>query len=760
VSRRRVAIVTPWFGPECKGGAEMIALELATRLSAFDDVTVLTTTSRSFLHDWDVDYHKPGRSRDGSYAIERFRVKPRDRGEFNRVNLELLGMPPERWNEISSQSDRFETFIDESINSPDLEKHLRYKASGLYDAVLFIPYLYGVVVRGIEAYPGKAHLIPCLHDEAYARIPRIEASIHKAASLLFNSSGEAEFALRLYGPGVLRKSYVVGSGIPPRGESAGDIPIDAPFFLYIGRRAPEKGVDDLLTIFKRYRTNGNASRTNLVLIGPGEQSYDDPSAGVRDLGFVDEPMKLALLARAVALVNPSHNESYSRVLMEAWREETPVVAHAACLATSMAVRESKGGFVAGTPAEWLDALHALDTMTPALRRALAAQGTEYAAEHADWDRAISRLRSAIGIDAPSAAPRNGKRIDQVLEGFDDGDAISDYARHIRRRLQGLGYESNIYAVNLPSWIEDGKLLAPGSLANADAVVYHHSIGSRALDNVLASSGRKAIIYHNITPPECFEPYAPAIAQQLAHGREQLAALTTKFDIFIADSDYNARELHDLGAPAVRTISVVNDFRNLDCSPKNLRSSFDRATTWLFVGRVVPNKAFHALIDAFEAYLALEDDARLLVVGKYGLSDPYYIDLKKTLEERRLDPYVYFTGFAHEPHLVAAYQSADVFVCLSEHEGFCVPLVEAMFFDLPIVAKALAAVPGTLGNAGLLLEPDADACDVAAAVHEVCTNDDLRSQIIASQRARRIDFLPERIVPLIDQLAADLTQASA
>ncbi len=85
----------------------MIALELATRLSAFDEVTVLTTTSRSFLHDWDVDYHKPGRSREGSYAVERFRVASRDRGEFNRVNLELLGTPRERWDEIASHSERF-----------------------------------------------------------------------------------------------------------------------------------------------------------------------------------------------------------------------------------------------------------------------------------------------------------------------------------------------------------------------------------------------------------------------------------------------------------------------------------------------------------------------------------------------------------------------------------------------------------------------------------------------------------------------------
>src|SRR5208283_4892741 len=186
----------------------------------------------------------------------------------------------------------------------------------------------------------------------------------------------------------------------------------------------------------------------------------------------------------------------------------------------------------------------------------------------------------------------------------------------------------------------------------------------------------------------------------------------------------------------------------------------RGTTWLFVGRVSPNKGLRPLIDAFETYLALDDNASLVILGKYDRDDRYYNELKTLLVERRIDPYVTFTGYVSESGVVGRYRSADVFVCLSEHEGFCVPLVEAMFFDVPIVAKALAAVPGTLEAAGLMLDADADAAEVAAAVREMCTDDELRSRIITAQRERRRAFLPEQIDPLIDALARDLIRPAA
>lgn len=753
--KRRVAILTPWFGEECTGGAELQARELAMRLSVRDSVTVLTTTSRSFLHSWDVGYHKPGRYSERGYDVVRFPVEPRNVEAFNRVNQELLGLARERWPEISTHPARTEAFIEESINAPRLEDHLRRQAASRYDAILALPYLYGVVVRGIEAARVPVHLIPCLHDEAYARVPRIENAFHAARGLLFNSAGEAELALRLYGPGILHKSWVVGEGIAASEVAPAANPIGGRYYLYLGRREREKGVDALLETFRRYRSNGSTGDVALVLAGPGERSYNDAANGVRDLGFVDEATKRALLRDALALVNPSQNESYSRVLMEAWREETPVVAHAHCLATATAVRESHGGLLAATSDEWIAALHEIESMEESRRRQIGAHGARYAAENADWDKAIARLHTAIGFDRAKAPRRRGKRIDQVLEAFDAGDAISDEARGIAGRLRTLGYDSNIYALNIAPGVEGASLLTSRALAGSDGVVYHHSIGSDAADAVCAAKCRKAVIYHNLTPAHFFAPYLPDVVKQLERGREQLNRLVNACDLFVGDSDFNADELRALGAGNVRTLPVATELRRFDVTPHPHALRVNRGATWLFVGRVSPNKGIGDLIDAFQAYLALDEDAALVILGKYDPADRYYNELKATLAERRIKPYVTFTGYVDVAKVVAYYRSASVFVCLSEHEGFCVPLVEAMFFDVPIVAKAVTAVPGTLGNAGILLEPQADAYDIAATIREVCTDAELRAAVIAAQRERRAAFLPAKIEPLIDTLAADL-----
>ncbi|MBV8198227.1 MAG: glycosyltransferase, partial [Candidatus Eremiobacteraeota bacterium] len=703
--KRRVAILTPWFGEECIGGAERQASELARRLSARLAVTVLTTTSRSFHHTWDANYHKPGRRLEAGYEVLRFSVTRRDADVFNRVNQELLGLSRERWREIGTRRSKMDAFIDESINSPQLEKYLRRQASH-YDAIVALPYLYGVVVRGIEAAQRPVHLIPCLHDEAYARIPRIEDAFHAAAGLLFNSAGEAELALRLYGPGILHKSYVVGEGIESTKVPAGANPISGRYYLYLGRREPEKGLDSLLDAFGDYRSNGSTRDVTLVLAGPGERSYENAARGVRDLGFVDESTKHALLRDALALLNPSQNESYSRVLMEAWREGVPVVAHGSCLATSTAVRESEGGLIASTREEWIAALHTLETMQIEERRTIGARGSYYASANADWEAAIQRLEAALGLGGVAAA-RKGKRIDQVLEAVDAGDAISDEARGIRRRLHALGYDSSIYALHVVPGVDDASQMSARALGASDALIYHHSIGSDAAEAVLEAHCRKAVIYHNLTPPRFFAPYMPDVVAQLERGREQLARLAVDCDLLVGDSDFNADELRALGARNVRALPVATEMQRFDVTPHVHTLRADHGTRWLFVGRVSPNKGIGPLIEAFKAYLALDEDATLTILGKYDRSDRYYNELKSRLAELRIDPYVTFTGYVEPAKVVAHYRNASVFVCLSEHEGFCVPLVEAMFFDVPIVAKALTAVPGTLSNAGILLEPEAD-----------------------------------------------------
>jgi glycosyltransferase involved in cell wall biosynthesis len=756
VTKRHVAIVTTWFGPDATGGAESAARELATRLAERERVTILTTTARSFHHDWSADYFRPGTTREGALEVRRFRLDPRDNDAFHRLNGKLLSTPRERWREVTANRIDTDPFIKHSINSTELENHLRKEAPSRYDAVAFIPYLHGVTVRGIEAYQGPAHLIPCLHDEVYARIPRIEDALHRAATLLFNSEGEAELALRLYGPGLLHKSVVMGEGIPPASAPAAKAPVEGPYFLYLGRRDATKGVDFLVDAFARYRENGGRPESTLVLAGPGEQSYAVNGGFVRDLGFVDEATKIALIRNAHALVQPSFNESYSRAIMEAWREEVPVIVQEACLATAMAVHSCGGGLAATDARDWGEAFAHLERLEGDARREMGRRGAAYARENADWDRVLERFRRAVGFDAPAPPARRGKRIDQVIETMAHGDAISNYACHLQDRFRALGYDSTIYAINV--WRNaDGRAerLEPYSLEASDAIVYHHSIRFDAPSALLKPAVRKALIYHNITPASFYQPYSPKFAGVLDEGRAQLRELLPAFNIAAGVSDYNAAELAALGGRSVRTVPIFVDFSRFDVTPPQHVFEQTRGTRWLSVGRVAPNKGLHDVIEAFELFLGIDEDATLTIVGAFDRLDPYFHKLRSMVRSLHLEGNVTFTGNVDEASLCGYYRSADVYVCLSEHEGFCAPLVEAMFFDLPIVARASSAIPETLGGAGLIVEPGTGPGEIAALVNELRSDESLRARVLAAQRARRDAFLDERVFPPVDALIEEL-----
>jgi glycosyltransferase involved in cell wall biosynthesis len=751
VTRRRIAIVTPWYGPEASGGAETLAREFAVHLSQADDVTILTTTGRSFLADWGSNYFKPGRTKERGYEVLRFRVGRRNNDEFHRINGELMKASRADWDELVLHRARLEPFIDDSINSPGLEDYLRGSEAAKYDAVVFVPYLYGVVVRGIEAYPGPAHLLPCLHDEAYARLPRLEDLFHRAASLLFNSEGEAELALRIYGPGILHKCHVIGAGISLPAGDAPSVPMSEPYFLFLGRRDATKGLDFLIEAFKLYRQSSR-SGYSLVLAGPGNNPYDDPEQGIRDLGFVDEGTKRALLRQARALVQPSVNESYSRVIMEAWREGLPVVARAGCLATATAVDRSGGGFVAEGLDSWCETFSRIELANSEELKDLGRRGLAYAALHSNWDNVVEQFRFATALSGPAIVRPRGKRIDQVVETMAYGDAISDYARSLRSHLRALGYESDIYArIILPRVAAEARVISPEALAAAQGLIYHHSIDFNDLETILSAPTSKALIYHNITPAHFFRDYDAAFAGHLERGRAQLSLLADTFKLCAADSRFNADELRDFGFEEVTVIPVPINFARFDITPAPISQMSD-GPQWLFVGRISPSKGLRQLLEAFEVFACLEPAARLILVGAYHPADRYYQELMKLVIERHLEANVVFAGIVDEATLTAHYRSADVYVCLSEHEGFCVPLVEAMYFDVPIVAAAKTAIVETLGDSGVLID-GMDALETAALVREVLSDGGLRARVIDSQRRRRTAFLPENVFRDVDAFVA-------
>ena len=272
------------------------------------------------------------------------------------------------------------------------------------------------------------------------------------------------------------------------------------------------------------------------------------------------------------------------------------------------------------------------------------------------------------------------------------------------------------------------------------LLYQCSTGSPVAEWLLRRPEPKLSNYHNITPAAFFAPWEPHVGAELDVARRQLADLAAGTELAVCDSAYNEAELVELGYRATTVVPILLDTAAFEHEVD--RAHLDRllaakaggGADWLFVGRVAPNKCQHDLVKAFAAYRKLYDPrARLHLIGGSS-SHAYLTALERFIEALDLGGAVRITGSVSAGELTAHYRAADAFVCLSEHEGFCVPLLEAMHHHVPIVALGAAAVPETLGGAGLVLD-DKDPATVAATVARVVDDPALRAARVASGDAR-------------------------
>lgn len=341
-------------------------------------------------------------------------------------------------------------------------------------------------------------------------------------------------------------------------------------------------------------------------------------------------------------------------------------------------------------------------------------------------------------------------IHQFIPSLAGRDAIGRHTLEARRLLRDAGFDSEIYCGE--ALREVAKFATPYQQFEATAgqptwLLYQCSTGSPVGTFCAQRPEPMVIDYHNITPASLFEAWEPHVGVELSAGRSQLAELAPDCVLGLADSSYNAEELRELGCPTTAVAPILLDLADFHEPPD--QATLDRlrrerdggGADWLFVGRVAPNKAQHHVIGAFAAYVRhIDPRARLHLVGGSS-SHRYLTALQDLVAELGLQPQVRFASSVNHAELLAHYAVADVFVCLSDHEGFCVPLVEAMELGLPVVAFRSSAVPETLGDGGLLL-PTKDASVVAAAVERIVTDDALRSTMIAAGKARAEQFSME------------------
>lgn len=329
-------------------------------------------------------------------------------------------------------------------------------------------------------------------------------------------------------------------------------------------------------------------------------------------------------------------------------------------------------------------------------------------------------------------------VHQVCAGAVPRDAISHHLLESQAVLRAMGLRSEILCEDERIHGELARRVLPVSRWDAlarpgDAAILHYSIGSPAFWHVLDRCDRAAMHYHNITPAELLWEDAPAVALACRRGREELAALAGRVGSAAADSGFNARELRELGFPPARVVGVMR--RELPVAPPRRRD--DGRLRMLFVGRGVPNKAQHHLIAALAALRQAGADAELVLVGTWEGMAAYERRCLRLARDLMVDDRVIVAGSLDDDALAGAYADADCFVCLSDHEGYCVPLVEAMAAGLPIVAFAAGAVPETVGRAGLVLDRKEPSL-VAEAVLEAVGNEALRTRMAegrADQLAR-------------------------
>jgi len=337
-------------------------------------------------------------------------------------------------------------------------------------------------------------------------------------------------------------------------------------------------------------------------------------------------------------------------------------------------------------------------------------------------------------------------IHQFLPVLARHDAIGETVLEIQKYLLNLGYDSKIFVETI---IDPTKTITKSFREyipeKNDLLIYHHSIGSSLAKHLSELSQLKLLFYHNITPSKFFEDYDQTLVNQLDQGRDQLKILSQHFTYAMAASGYNKAELSSYG---FKTIFDMQYFLNLErfnniVPDKEILNSYNDTTNIIFVGRRSPNKKVEDILKVFAYYKIFNPNSKLFLLGGSWSVEEYVKKLETLKEKLKIDnnDVISITTLS-DKELKSYFQISDVFLCMSEHEGFCIPLVESMHFDIPIIAYNAGAIPDTLGGAGILLNHKKFG-EIANIIDILISNDLLKNQIIEQQNQRLLNFSDEK-----------------
>ena len=524
--------------------------------------------------------------------------------------------------------------------------------------------------------------------------------------------------------------------------------------LFVGRVAPNKKQEDVIRAFACYQRRYDPT-ARLILAGSDgigaykKRLWDYTRAlGVKNVkftGHISFSQLLALYRTAHVLLCMSEHEGFCVPLLESMVFSLPVVARNAA-----AVGETLGdaGILLedGDPEKAAAALHRA-VRDEALRRELREKEKRRLGE-LSGEAAEGRFCGLFAAFLAAPRPERKRRVVQMLPRLSRGDAVSGDALALRQVLRTFPVREDVWCYECPDPLLRAAVRCsetPPELRKEDVAVFHFAMGEKMAECFAALRCKKVLIYHSVTQPEFPAPYSAPMAAACRKGRAMAAGLAAKADRVFAVSEYDRRELLAMGVGQVEVLPLLLPLEEYDAPPREstLRRYGDGRTNILFVGRVAPNKKFEDAVRAFACYRERFDPTARLILAGADDALPAYTNRLRAYIARLGGEGIELTGKVAFEELLALYRTAHVFLCMSEHEGFCVPLAEAMYFDVPIVARAAAAVPDTLGGSGVLL-PDGDAERAAEAIDRLRRDGAYREEVLRGQRLRLRDFAWDRI----------------
>ena len=343
--------------------------------------------------------------------------------------------------------------------------------------------------------------------------------------------------------------------------------------------------------------------------------------------------------------------------------------------------------------------------------------------------------------------------------MEEGDAIGNHAVAIRTLLRSRGFDSEIFVSrssktmrgSCRSYLEYSKWSSPDNV-----IIYHFGVGSPMTSVFLDAPDRKAIIYHNITPERFYAGVNDEVYYILKRGRRELSLLAGEVDLAMADSEFNRCELTAMGFGNTHTVPLLLDFGGYDVPPDDsiVNEYGASGTNIIFVGRIAPNKKQEDVIRVFSIYRKhIDSGSRLFIIGSDRQGSEYKERLTGLVENLGVEG-VHMTGSVSQSQLNAYYTIADAFLCMSEHEGFCIPLIESMHFGVPIIAFGCTAVTETMDSAGVVVQQK-DFARIAELINVIIKDEDTKERIIRGQRERLRRFQRERVEKEFENCLAQL-----